>query len=642
MKDYIKNLLVLFLVLFLLTITSSILFNTQIPIAANHYFIGSQVGKIIYSNFFLMQFILTCMAVVIAGIVVKRVNFLNVTVKRQSRHISKYRRALQYKKKQLLGQTDKTQKVLKTDKLIKHISHEFKTPLTVLLGYLDDIEEALESYCKESQGRDTSETVCSQIKYIDRLVHQLMDLSKVEGAIEGERKVLNVSKEINNVIPMYDGYAKKLEVEVRSSIKDDLVICADKGSFERIISNLICNAIKYNRKHGTVEVLATEDNGQVKIVVRDSGIGISGEDKEIIFKQFGVVENRECLDHKIVSTGLGLAIVKESVEANNGTIEVESKLGLGSVFTLRFPLLDRYTPGHDRLLKVLPENKIVFDKELTKSLEGRLKPLCNDNKILNTTNRTILLVEDIDDIAHLFMDELSSDFNVIRAKNGQEGLNFAQEFQVDVIVSDLIMPIMDGFEFAKAIKGLETIKHIPLLFLSAVNNEATQLKGLELGAVDFIQKPFNLSIIRLKIKNCLEHACQTRKTEIIPRDVRIKNSRSPGFTKKLDNYIEKHLSETFTVEEMASNLAMNRSAFTRKVKNITSLNTQQYILRYRLFKAYELLLSSPSVAEVAYSIGFSTQNHMSTAFTKQFGITCRERMSGKEAKRQPFNDIIRN
>ena len=596
---------------------------------------GKQVSVIVSANPLLSWWAMSLYAAIIASAVIGWITVLKVTVKRQTKQIADNSLSLEQKNKELLELTDKIQKLLKVkDSLLKHISHEFKTPLTVLMGYLQEVESALTNYSPVTGGQEKGAMVVRQIKYIDHLVSQLMDLSRLEGAVDIKLKPVDISQELNNIVPMYDAYARQLNVEIRTSIQAKLMAKVEKESFDRIISNLISNAIKYNRRNGSVDISAFEDNGEIKISIRDTGIGILGSDKEAIFKQFGKVENRESLDHPVVSTGLGLAIVKEAVEANLGTIEVNSEIGSGSEFIVRFESF----AGGVEIQDSPTDSPIYVEKELL------LAPLSDtgiDQKTAyDESKKLVLVVEDTDDIAQLLINVLSQDFNVIRAANGAEGLELAKAKMPEVIISDIMMPVMDGFEFAKAVHNDNNTGHIPLLFLTAVASEEAQLSGLDLGAIDFINKPFNPAVINLKVQNIIKHNQRLAErfaqvSTLVTKEVRKKVSRDPKFTEKLDTYIEKHLGEKITVEGMASSLYMDRSAFSRKVKAMTTLNAQQYILHYRLAKAYDFLSTAQSVAEVAGQLGFSTQNHLSTAFSKQFGITCRDRMSGKESDRQP-------
>jgi signal transduction histidine kinase/DNA-binding response OmpR family regulator/ligand-binding sensor domain-containing protein len=576
---------------------------------------------------------ITLYVVFVVGCVIVWVTMLKITVHRQTGQIAKDALDLDDKNKELVTLTAKIQKLLKVkDSLFKHISHEFKTPLTVLLGYTDEIETAFGESHQESVGKKTGQLVVRQIKYIGRLTNQLTDLSRLEGVVDMQLQPLNLSQILNAIVPMFDGFAKQLKVALKTSIQDNLVIDAELESLERIISNLISNAIKYNHQCGTVEVSAHSNGDRVEIIIRDTGIGISSDDQKLIFKQFGKVDNRDTLDHHVESTGLGLAIVKEAVEANLGKIEVNSELGFGSEFAVSFPISHGSVIEPTRL-ESLSTN--VDKSEIQKSEEKRK---INNIEVVQS-RKTVLIVEDIDDIAQLLVDLLENQYNVIRAEHGRRGLELAKIYLPDVIISDVMMPIMDGFEFAKAIHNDTNTAHIPLLFLTAMSSEDAQISGLNLGAVDFIQKPFNSEVISLKIKNIIDNSQRLSEkfaqiSTVSNKEVRKKVSKDPKFTEKLDNYIEKNMEEKITVEGMASSLFMDRSAFTRKVKSISSLNAQQYILHYRLAKAYEFLPGAPSVAEVALQLGFSTQNHLSTAFSKQFGITCRDRMSGKEKLRQ--------
>ncbi len=495
------------------------------------------------------------------------------------------------------------------DDLLKHTSHEFKTLITVLLGYLDDFKTV-----HSESNTKTCELVERQVRYMNELVNQILELSKLEGQIRVEKKRVNLSHGLNKIISVYDGYANQLDIEISVLIEKDLIIGADPDCIERIFSNLISNAIKYNQKGGKVSIIAIEAEEYAQITVKDTGIGIANKDQKVIFKQFGKVEPSCALDHSVLSTGLGLAIVKESVRANYGDLELRSEVGVGSEFIVRFPLADK-----------------SFLESFAEEHEVELN-IKNNSLIPASHAKTLLIVEDMQDIASLVCSIFDSEYQIIQAKNGVEGYELAKKILPDLIITDLMMPILDGYEFTKLIKNDIKTQHIPLIFLTAIDSEKAESMALSLGAIDFIKKPFSVEGIKLKVKMALQNPQkQNSQKELLsePKKPRKNHARAPWFIQRLNDYIDKNIEEKISVEDMSKSLGMNRSALTRKVKDITSLNTQQYILHFRLQKAYEMLPKAKSVAEVAYSLGFNTQNHLSTAFTKQFGITCRERLSNK-------------
>jgi signal transduction histidine kinase/DNA-binding response OmpR family regulator len=501
------------------------------------------------------------------------------------------------------------------DTLLKHISHEFKTPLTVLTAYMKEIEAGLEANCFSKRG-----LVIRQIKHLNQLVEQILDLSRIESTLEIEKLPLNLSKELSELIPMFDSYARQLGVEVTSTIHQNLTIDAEKSSLTRVVNNLISNAIKYNRRGGRVEIIAKQETGVIVLTIRDTGIGIADEHKDVLFKQFGKVENKELLDHAVLSTGLGLAIVKEGVKINSGVLEFKSEVGVGSEFTVTFPVSSQRVQTVDKA----PDSS----RSASNRLPVQKLTICDRKK-------TILIVDDTDDIRGLLEEKLSTDFNVICAKNGSEGFTVAKKIKPDMILTDILMPVVDGLEMIKLIKDDACTRHCPVLFLSAIESRETQLSALRLGAVDFICKPFCPDTVMVKLKNIMAQIENSNPSTGNQNRLNINNrsqgnAKAPWFLQRLDQYIEKNIEQKISVENMANSLGMNRSAFTRKVKDITSLNTQQYILRFRLQKAYEMLPHAKTVAEVAFSLGFNTQNHLSTAFSKQYGITCRERIGNKE------------
>lgn len=554
---------------------------------------------------------------------------------------------------QALASTNKEiQKLLSTkDKLLIDISHEFKTPLTVLYGAFDFIIKIAE------RGNESLKAakLTNQVKHMIRLVEQITQLSRLENNSEVKRVPINLSECLSQIIPMFDSMAKTLDLEIRVAIEEALVVDAEPHSFELIFTNLISNAIKYNKQGGFVAISAYKEEhiGIVKIV--DSGVGIAPQDKNIIFKRFGKLDNRASLEHQVSSSGLGLAIVKEAIATNRGQLDMDSELNVGTTFSLRFPLSNQ-APSSLGVLNYKADLEVISKESLALNQEN----INQDESALNT----VLIIDDVPDVAESIVESLTGEFNLLIALGGKQGIEMAKQNLPDLVVSDIMMPGVDGFEVLMTLKQDELTSHIPILLLTAMGDSNARVKGFELHADDFLEKPFSADELRYRIKNKLEYrdilrrqfdlslmleerkeqdvnkdACQ--KLEQVADTLQIKrfdvsnleNESKRRFITKINNWLDDNIDQSIKTADLANHLALSPKQLGRKLKQITSFNTVEYIRSYRLVRAYERLPQETNIAHLAYDLGFSSQNYFANAFKAYFGIQPKERQNGEVAKK---------
>ena len=439
----------------------------------------------------------------------------------------------------------------------------------------------------------------NQVQHMMRLVDQLLQLSRLESVTELKREAISLTDYLNQLIPMYDSSAKTLNVEMRVSVEDALIVLAERESFEHIFTNLISNAIKYNKRDGFVEIFAFKKENHCVVMIKDSGIGIAPENHEKVFKRFGKLDTQDELDHQVMSSGLGLAIVTEAVEANNGKLGLSSELGKGSTFTVSFPTATE-------VREVVSEFNNLPQKEQVRVITTETKNYTTqeDSKTdLEEHKDTLLIIEDVADVSDYIVESLSKDYNTLVASNGEKGIVLAKEYMPDLILSDIMMPGIDGFEVLKTLKSQEVTAHIPVILLTAMGDVKARIKGFELQADDYLAKPFSADELRLRIKTKLEYRDILRsRFEISETDSKdavlfennqastsdrenvslfdveaIENETKKKFILKVNQWIDEHIDQTIKTSDLASDLAMSSKQLGRKLKQITPFNSVEYI-----------------------------------------------------------------
>ena len=541
--------------------------------------------------------------------------------------------------KQNIQLQDQAAKLQELDKIkasfFANISHEFRTPLTVITGLANKYITNNEN---EANSQD-SQTIKRNAQRLLQLINQLLDLSKLENS----QVKLNIRKTdilhfTKKVILLYDSLAKEKSIQVffnedalsKSLPAEKIDLYFDKEKMQKIITNLISNAIKFTPENGKINLTLTEKNSNknkpsVVIKVSNTGVGIPKKKLPFIFDRFYQVENSNTGENE--GTGIGLALVKELVELHYGTVEVTSD-SKETTFELNFPFNEKL------ILNNATENK---KNEIAETiLDQKEKNNKNDTiKIGNqfeldeesSSKLELLIVEDNPDLRSYISGLLEKDYNVTQAVNGLEGFDTAKKTIPDLIVSDVMMPKMDGYELCEKLKTNETTDHIPVILLTAKASQDSKIEGLQTGADAYLTKPFDEKELFVRIKNLIDlrekvqKKCQ--KESFLPKkDVKI-TSVQQKFLQKMKDIIEENIdNDQFTVEELGVKLFMSRSQVHRKLKAITDSSATEFIRNYRLHRAASLLkLNSGNVTEIAYQVGFSSQTYFSKSFQKLFGIS---------------------
>lgn len=473
---------------------------------------------------------------------------------------------------------------LKT-KLFANVSHELRTPLTLIMGTID----------RQLQEGNTKEWSLLK-KHTDRLlrlINQLLDLSKLES---GEFRINKSPGDIINffetLVDLHSSFAENKGVEIVLETTDSsLWFKYDQDALEKIFYNLISNAIKFSKESEKVVIQVSYDQS-LEVVVKDYGIGISKEDVEKIFDRYYQSDK-----HAAPGTGIGLALTKELIDLHQGVVKVESQVGAGTTFVVNLPL-EACTPTQEK---------------------GSSSP----NKAAEVYEQFILLVEDNDDISELIHSTLS-DYDLVRARDGNEAAEMAKANVPDLIITDVMMSGMDGIEFSHWIRENELTSHIPLVMLTARADKDTKMAGLRAGADDFITKPFDREELRTRVANILSRREQLRKKykqiTRVPESEIVVTSQEDIFMKKLIHTIEENLSNSdFGANELSREMALSRMQLHRKITALTNYSTSSFIRHLRLAKAAEKLSHGESVSQTAYAVGFSSLSYFTKAFKEEFG-----------------------
>ena len=508
-----------------------------------------------------------------------------------------------------------------------NISHELRTPLTLIVAPLQDLLDKV-----------TDKWVRSQLEYMkrntDRLLHlvnQLMDYRRAEkGVFELRVKCINVGQIVEKNFRYYEPLARKKHIDynLRSELGGRQVWC-DASYIELILNNLLSNAFKYTNDGQSIFVNLKAAGDDLLLQVQDTGVGIPVNKQAKIFERFYQVESEH------IGSGIGLSLVQKLVELHHGRIEVDSAVGKGSCFSVYLPL-SREAYAEEELSGGTQQEEPVYSTNARDmyivDTEEALEPAESD--VDTDRKETILVVEDNDEIRHYMSRGLERFFIVKEVENGEEAVELLKTEEISLILTDVMMPVMDGIQLCKYVKQNLKTCHIPVIILSAKAEVKDQLDGLQVGADDYIAKPFSLSVVVMKIKNILrthyraiEH--YSKSLEIEPEKIAL-NRLDEEFLSKAVSVVEKNLEKPdFSADDFALEMGMSRSSLHLKMKGITGESTTEFIRKIRFNQACKLLKEGRyNVAEISTMVGFSTPSYFSTSFKKYIGCMPSEYAKG--------------
>jgi signal transduction histidine kinase/DNA-binding response OmpR family regulator len=539
---------------------------------------------------------------------------------------------------QLLEQSKKLEEL---DKIKSHffanISHEFRTPLTLITGPLEQMLTSPQE--DEGEQKKKMRLMLRNSRRLLSLINQLLDLSKFEsGKMKLQACQQNIVPFLKGIVESFDSLAAQNELSLEfHSEAEDITLYFDGEKIEKAVCNLLINAIKFTPPGGkitvTLQVKKDISPGFLEISVGDTGIGIPLAQVEHIFDRF--YQARGLKEHAHKGSGIGLALTKELVSLHHGEISVHSWEGKGSEFTIRLPLGDVHLepgeivrhPGKSAKSELPKEDTDFYmiekEEEEANPIDSSTIDQTTDEDLEQEKN-IILVVEDSADVRSYIRSAIEPDYQMIEAKDGQEGIKKAQETIPDLIISDVMMPGIDGYELCRVLKNDVKTSHIPVILLTARAAEGDIIAGLETGADDYITKPFNTRILCARIKNLIDLRRQwqqkmQRQMTLQPAEIPV-SSVDETFIKDLQKLIEKNLSdEFFSVEQLGKELYMSRATLYRKVLALTGEPPREFIKSYRLKRGAQLLKANfGNVTEVSVEVGFSSTAYFTKCFKEKF------------------------
>ncbi|MEO6759690.1 MAG: tetratricopeptide repeat protein [Saprospiraceae bacterium] len=510
-----------------------------------------------------------------------------------------------------------------------NISHEFRTPLTLILGPLQKWLGG-----PAASGADATEirVPAKDLRMVGRnasrlldLVGQLLDLSKLEsGKLRLSVSAGDVAKILRVIGYSFDSMAEQGGINYRISVPENAVPAwFDRDQLEKIATNLLSNAFKNTAAGGQVDFQAELREDRLFLQVSDSGQGIAADQLDRIFDRFYQVENTG----NAMSTGIGLALVKELVALHGGTIQVESQLGEGSVFRVELPANRAAYPEEAIMEESLPDVPGKTNREPGATSGPEASGVGENPSDTAAELPLCLIVEDNADVRDFIRSQLESQFRILLAGDGQAGLALALETMPDLVVSDLMMPGMDGNALCAALKNDERSSHIPVILLTARADQESRVTGLETGADDYLTKPFHPQELQVRALNLVRQREQLRRqfsrTMVLkPQEIAL-TSADERFLQRIQETLDQRLGEEqFSVEELAAASGMSRSQLHRKLTALIDQPPVEFIRNFRLQRAREMLeAGAGNVSEVGYAVGFLSPAYFSKAFKEAFGLS---------------------
>lgn len=501
-----------------------------------------------------------------------------------------------------------------------NIAHEFRTPLTLMQGSLEKEKRIMKANRWQTELEKTIRVMDKSVQRMLRLIDQLLEFRKMQaGKLKLSLQETDAVMFVKGICRMFDDAAESKEIAYSfESSEPAHAMFLDQQMIDKVVFNLLSNAFKYTPAKGTISV-SLSFTDVMTIRVADTGVGIPQEKREQLFSRFMQSS------YTGESFGIGLHLTHELVRTHHGEITYQENEGGGSVFVVTIPLQKDCYEASDFLVKDSP----ILKADLAKQRDGQEEKTTDavpsaPSAPLN--RRTILLIEDDNDVREFLLSELESCFDLKVASDGKTGIAMAKELDVDLIVSDVMMPGMNGFELTKRLKNSFETSHIPIILLTALSTDENVLEGTESGADAYITKPFSPQLLMARILQLLnQREILRQKFGKEPQEIRsamLSNEQDSLFVKRLDSIVYSRLGEQdLSVDKVAGLLHLGRTIFYKKVRGTTGYTPNEYIRVIRLRKAAELLKEGEkNVSEVAYAVGFDNPYYFSKCFKEQFGM----------------------
>ncbi len=516
-----------------------------------------------------------------------------------------------------------------------NISHEFRTPLTLILGPTETLL-GKDTYSDTLKVKEALTLIYKNEKRLFRLINQLLEIRRIEtGALKLKVREDDIVPFLLSITELFGGLAKKNNINFSfiseaSSVK----FFFDADKIEKIVFNLLSNAFNSTPNGGAIilflEHTEIEKQTWIKISVTDTGKGISEKHLPFIFDRFYQLSTKS--ETGQISSGIGLSLCKDMIEKHKGKITASSYPGKGSTFEVLLPICTDCYEKEEFAEETDGASLLNYSRSMLDIDIPEINNQVSVSKTATIDSFRALIIEDDPDMQKYLADELAVEYHVNIASNGMEGLNMVHMQMPDLIISDIMMPVMDGYELCKNLKTNELTSHIPIILLTAKSSEEHQIQGLEYGADDYITKPFNPNILKLRIRNILENRAQLAKKfaselDVIPSNIKISEI-DHGFLEKMVKIIENKIDDPdLNGDLLASELGVSKGNLYKKLKALSGLTVNIFIRNIRLKIAAKLLKKGHyNISEVAYSVGFNNPKYFSTCFSDLFQMSPKEYM----------------
>lgn len=494
-----------------------------------------------------------------------------------------------------------------------NISHELRTPLTLIA---DPVNYIIHDDNLNSQQRSMLQIVQRNVLVLTQLVSEILDFRKVQnGKMELRLSDFNLAESMKQWIKLFCVSAQKKHIAISMDAPDTIMLRADQDKIERICYNLLSNALKYTSEGGEISLMAKEEGGRVMISVADNGCGISSDELPYIFDRFYQAKNAGR------GTGIGLAIVKAFTELHHGEVSATSIEGKGSTFTIHIPVRQKGEVTNqptEKIEQLVEPSSVQEVPNQARHIDELIQPYQTDKP-------EVLIIDDNIDIRTYLRSVLSEKYNVSEAADGKVGLELARKIVPDIVLSDIMMPVMDGLAFCQQLKTDKAISHIPVILLTARSLDEQRAEGYEHGADAYLSKPFSLRLLLSRIDNLIESRKKLNQTwsKGVEDDEigNISNEIDKSFLKQLRKIIQENLANSdLSVEQIGDEIGLSRVQLYRKVKALTGYSPVEIVRKARLTRARHLLQTTErTVSEVAYAVGFSTPSYFSKCYKDEFG-----------------------
>ena len=557
-----------------------------------------------------------------------RASKLEATVQRRTRELRRQRDTVEL-------QSHRLQDVAEAkDQLYANVSHEFRTPLTIILGPLERLLRREASPTK----RGHLETIRRNAQRLLRLVEQLLDLARLDAAKVADPSPQPAGKRVHTLVQSFNTLAEDEGIALTSRPAPAVWANCDVDALDTIVVNLVSNAIKFTPRGGQITVsVEPDDEDRVAITVTDTGCGIAQDQQASVFERFYRAGDQA---ERIPGSGLGLALVRELVRANGGEIELWSEEGVGTSFIIKLPAAEPVIPSIDSAPGL----------ELVQREVALLKPqqvIAQEGQDETGARPHVLVIEDNQDLCRHFKEVLGSGMHCEFAHDGKSGLELAVESVPDMIICDVMLPKLNGYDVTRQLKHDDRTCHIPVILVTARADEESRLRGLRTLADDYITKPFSEAELRqrvetlLAVREILRQRYSKALQQMGPAEFKASMSeRDRRVISRIDSALAQNFSDPdFSTSRFASDVAMSERQLQRKLRALMNYTPREYLRHYRLQEGAKMLRAGASVADAAYSVGFLSLSYFAKCFRAQFGVAPSDVLDGSDAEHAMSDNV---